>query len=144
MRAVFASRSSRVTALAAIGMAWSLTLYADELSSPTLQELSATRERPLFSPDRRKEEQQPRASVDPTPSPPAAQQIAQPPQLTLVGTIISSDGTLIFLRDGGSSNLVTLRSGETFGRWQVSALSDSSVQLRDGEQQFKLEMFSEP
>jgi hypothetical protein len=113
-----------------------------------LDALTATRDRPLFSPDRRKPAPPPPPRVAVGPDPLAAQlaaaQAARPPDLTLTGIITDPMGTLILLRRN-TSEVVTMRSGETVdGPWRVLVDSNYSVKLADGKKEFKLEMFAPP
>jgi hypothetical protein len=103
-----------------------------------LETLSATRERPLFAPSRRRAELS-LATRLPSPSV-ALEEKEKDAELELTGLIEENDVTIVFLRSG--SQTVIVRSGDKFGRWQVKAISKTSVQLTDGTKQFKLEMFA--
>jgi hypothetical protein len=112
-----------------------------------LDSLSATRERPLFAPDRRR----------PAPPPPvvAADQpaehtesVRQPPapkaqQLELTGIIVSASETIVLLRDPATSESVTVRPGDTVGPWRVSVDSNEAVTLKDGNKELRIEMYAE-
>jgi hypothetical protein len=117
------------------------------LPSLKLDALTATRDRPLFSPDRRKPAPLPPPRVAVAPDPLASQlaeaQASQPPDLTLTGIITDPMGTIILLRRD-SSEVVTMRSGDSVGPWRVIVDSNSSVKLADGKKEFKLEMFTPP
>ena len=101
--------------------------------------LSATRDRPLFAPDRRK--------AAPIPAPPdnimSTQEVPPKPQLALVGIIVEPTATFILLHDLASSETITLRSGQSFDRWRLIADTDHSVSLRDGDKRLELDMFTE-
>jgi len=103
-----------------------------------LETLSATRERPLFAPSRRRVELS-FATQLPSPSV-AAEEKERDAGIELTGLIEENDVTIVFLRSG--SQTVIVRSGDKFGRWQVKAISKTSVQLTDGGKQFRLEMFA--
>ena len=125
----------------------SFQLYAEEqpplersaLPMLQLESLSATRDRPLFAPARRKS--LPPAQA-PAPSPDVAK--VQKPQLTLRGIIVSPAQTLVLLRDNSTSESVTVPAGGTIGRWQVLVDSNYGVKLKDGAEEIKLEMFAGP
>ena len=85
--------------------------------------LTATRERPIFSPSRR-----------PPPSMPQAQQSVRTdepdhPLLVLVGTVAgTTDGIAIF-RDEKSKNIVRLRTGESHSGWTLTAVKAREASL---------------
>ena len=123
----------------------SLTLKAEEqwsnkrtaLPSLRLESLSATRERPLFVPGRRKTPQVPIFL------PNVEGEKAQKRQRTLRGIIVTPLQTLVLLRDNSTSELVTVPANGTVGRWHVLVDSSYSVKLKDGAEEIKLEMFAE-
>jgi hypothetical protein len=108
----------------------------------TLETLSATREKPLFSPTRRKAVP---PSVPAVTVAPDDLQVAtrDEQQYALAGIIISSDETMVLLRNLKTSELLKVRSGDSVGGWRVSANSNYSVELQDGERKLELEMFAE-
>jgi hypothetical protein len=103
-----------------------------------LEDLSATRERPLFAPTRRR----------PPPAPPKAVTVVaehppETPRMVLTGIIVKPSETIVVLRNVATSESISLRSGESVGAWRVEARNDHSVILTDGTQQFTLEMFTD-
>ena len=103
-----------------------------------LEDLSATRERPLFAPTRRR---------PPPPSQPQAATVAaenppETPRMVLTGIIVKPSETIVVLRNIATSESISLRSGESVGAWRVQAQDDHSVILTDGTNQFTLEMFT--
>jgi general secretion pathway protein N len=108
-----------------------------------LDSLSATRERPLFAPDRRKPAPPPVAAVVPV-HPQAAPQPPQQAKLELTGVIVSPLETIVLLRDPATSESVTVHPGEKVGRWLVSVDANDNVTLKDGVEVLKLEMYPEP
>jgi hypothetical protein len=103
-----------------------------------LEDLSATRERPLFAPTRRQ----------PPPPQPQAVNVAaehppETPRMVLTGIIVKPSETIVILRNVATSESISLRSGESIGTWRVEAQNDHSVILTDGTQQFTLEMFTD-
>jgi hypothetical protein len=104
-----------------------------------IDDLSATRDRPLFALGRRKSA--------PAPTSPVAVSVDHgppTPQFALMGIIIESTATFVLLRDLTRSESVTVRSGEKFGRWHLVADTDRTVKLRDGDEELELEIFAEP
>jgi hypothetical protein len=107
-----------------------------------LDGLSATRDRPLFAPDRR---QPAPAAVATTPIQPASlPQESQRPQLTLMGIIEAPTATIILLRDRKTSQPLTVRSGDSIGNWRILADGLYTVKLKNGKEEIGLEMFAEP
>ena len=136
----------------AVLVMWSSSLRADDqlpnqqlsaLPWLTLGALSATRDRPLFARDRRKPVL-PSVAPDHLASGAKPPPGAQKPQLTLVGIITAPRGTIVLLRDRSTSQFLTLRSGETIGRWRIVAISSYTAKVSDGKEEYILEMFAEP
>ncbi|WP_240535680.1 hypothetical protein [Bradyrhizobium sp. STM 3809] len=98
-----------------------------------LDQLSATRERPIFSPSRRPPpiEAPPPAIADapvvPEPSPP------ERPQLTLVGTVVNGDRGLAIFLDPGSSTPLRIRAGADYQGWTLRRVEARSVTLQKGD-----------
>jgi hypothetical protein len=108
----------------------------------SLDALAATRDRPLFAPNRRKFIPPPLAVA---PSRAAApHQQPQKPQFDLVGIIFSASGTMVLLRDTNTSDIMTTRSGESLGGWRIVVDSTYTATVTDGKQEFTLRMFAEP
>ena len=102
-----------------------------------LEDLSATRERPLFAPTRRRPPPaQPKAVTVVAEHPP------ETPRMVLTGIIVKPSETIVVLRNVATSESISLRSGESVGPWRVKAQNDHSVILSDGTKQFTLEMFT--
>jgi hypothetical protein len=130
---------------------WSIALHAEQPSSGRasaipwldLKNMSATRDRPLFAPDRRK--LVPPSVAGPTMQAPVPlAQDRKNPQLTLMGIIQGPDGTLILLRDGATSDFLTVHSGDSIGTWRVIADGSYSAKLISGKDEIALEMFAAP
>jgi general secretion pathway protein N len=144
----------RVACYFVLFMMWSSCLHAEEQLSNErrstlrwlkLDSLSATRERPLFAPDRRQPAPPPVATAPGQPEPvtPKAQG-PQKPQLVLTGIIVSPAETTVLLRDPSTSESVVVHAGDTVGHWRVLVDSNYAVTLKDGAREFRLEMFAEP
>jgi len=114
--------------------------YPSALPWLRLEQLSATRDRPLFTPGRRRAEPPP--APDLAAAPVRIEEPTRPPQIELTGLIEETDVTIVFLRT--ASETVIVRSGDKFGRWLVVAESKTSVRLTDGAEQMKLGMFKDP
>jgi general secretion pathway protein N len=144
----------RVACCCVLLMMWSSCLHAEEqlpnerrsaLRWLKLDSLSATRERPLFAPDRRQPAPPPVATAPGHPEPLTPQaQGPQKPQLVLTGIIVSPAETTVLLRDPSTSESVVVHAGDTVGHWRVLVDSNYAVTLKDGAREFRLEMFAEP
>jgi hypothetical protein len=135
----------------AIALVWSFRLHAEEGSRiedsaiPGLQldALSATRERPLFIPERRKLTP---PSTALSSSNEGKDEVRRPqrPQLVLTGIIVSSSQTIVVLHDPNTSESISVRSGDTVGPWRVLVDSDHSVKLQGDAAEFELNILAEP
>jgi len=98
---------------------------ADDRANPLwaipLQSLTATRERPIFSPSRRP----PLVNTTPTPI------VVQPDRLTLtlVGAIAGENGIAIF-RDDSNKSVVRLRIGQSHSGWSLVRVTQREATLR--------------
>lgn len=137
---------------AALVLIWTFPLCAQEqppreqsaLPWLELDALSATRDRPLFAPSRRKAVPPPVLKSKPEEAREVVQQ-SNKPQLALTGIIASSSSeSIALLRDTSTSESIAVHSGETIGRWRVVINTDHSVKLQDGSDEIELEMFAEP
>jgi general secretion pathway protein N len=126
----------------ALMLTWSLKVHAElqwsnqpsAVPSLQLESLSQTRERPLFVPTRRK---------SPPPAPAAPKPVTQKqPQFTLRGIIVFGQESVVLLRDDSTDELFTLHPGDTVGNWHVFIESNSSIKLKDGAKEIRLEMFA--
>jgi general secretion pathway protein N len=89
-----------------------------------LSALSATRERPIFSPSRRAPP--PVVAAAPpaprvTPRPPKAEEPERPP-LTIVGTVSSEAGGIGIFLDQTTNTIIRLKTGESHAGWVLSAI----------------------
>jgi hypothetical protein len=103
-----------------------------------LKDLTATRERPLFAPTRRRPPPPQTRVVTVAPEHPPE----KTPKMVLTGIIERQSETIVVLRDVATSESISLRSGESVGPWRVQAQNDHSVILSDGTKQFTLEIFT--
>jgi hypothetical protein len=103
-----------------------------------LEELTATRDRPLFAMDRR-----PQAPAQPPPAIVPQQPAKQRHEYTLKGVISQGASTFVLLEDLNTSETLLVRAGEKLGEWQITVDSDRSVTLIGEGGPIKLEMFQE-
>jgi hypothetical protein len=85
------------------------------LAAYPLDRLSATRERPLFSPSRRPPAPPP-APIISRPSPPA------PPNVRLFGIVMDADEARAIVQTGPANNIRRVRIGDDIGGWKVSQI----------------------
>ena len=107
--------------------------YGNPLWGIPLEQLSVTRDRPIFSPSRRAPPaiaETPAVAVVPAvPEPPPPQR----PQLSLVGTVMNGvDGVAVFL-DQGSKTPFRLRTGSDYQGWTLRQVEARSATLQKGE-----------
>jgi type II secretory pathway component PulC len=98
------------------------------LAAPSLDRLSATRERPLFTPSRR-------AAPPPPPvaSPAPIESVAALPQIALVGVVISVQGPRAVINDMALNKIVRVRIGDEIDGWIVRQIEERLLVLsRDG------------
>jgi general secretion pathway protein N len=99
------------------------------LWSIPLSNLTATRERPLFSPSRRATPPAVAAPVTAAAPPPPPPSEPERPMLTLVGAIASeTDGFAVFV-DQASNSIVRLRVGQDHDGWVLRAVKGREATL---------------
>jgi general secretion pathway protein N len=140
----------RLALLALLGVAPAHPTRAEDAARPTLanpiaalslEQLSATRERPLFSPARR----MPSAPTPAPPPPPVAVAPAPPPpapSLALFGIVADEDGARALVRAGGSPEILRLRVGDTIESWTVAEIGRTEVVLRLGDRTETIGLFA--
>jgi len=105
---------------------------ANPLWAIPLRTLTATRERPLFSPSRRA----PKPVVANVPAIPRPQPprpvIAEHPNLILVGTVTGETRPIAVFIDKATRGTVRLRTGENYKGWTLRSVEAKSVTLRKG------------
>jgi hypothetical protein len=86
-----------------------------------LRVLSATRERPLFSPSRRPPAPPVVAAPPPPPRQVAAAKPAEPdhPLLTIVGTIVGGSDAIGVFIDQATNEIIRLHTGQEYGGWTL-------------------------
>ncbi len=111
------------------------------LSGVTLEKLEATRLHPLFSPLR----QPPVADVPAVEAAPvvtAQETSSSPPQVKLVGIILTSGSRLALLQDPASGQIARLKSGDKLQNWVVSIVDNRTVKLEQNGQRQDYRMFA--
>jgi len=91
-----------------------------------LASVTATRERPIFSPTRRPPPTRVAAAVQPLP------RLKQPDRLTLtlVGVIIGEKAGVAIFRDESTKNIVRLRLGDSHSGWLLERVTGREATLR--------------
>jgi general secretion pathway protein N len=90
-----------------------------------LGSLSATLERPLFSPSRRPPAVA--AVAAPPPPPPPKAEAPEQPQLSLVGTVIGATGSIGVFTDQATKEIVRLGIGERHDGWILHAIDERAA-----------------
>jgi general secretion pathway protein N len=107
------------------------------LWSIPLASLTATRERPIFSPTRRP------SPILVKPAPTEAASTGQP-SLALVGAIAGeNDGIAIFL-DGATKNIIRMKTGESHGEWTLRAVKAREAILQSEQKTSTLTLPAPP
>jgi hypothetical protein len=114
---------------------------ANPLWTIPLGNLTATRERPLFSPSRRPPPPVVVAKAPPPPPPPPKPAEPEKPQLSLVGTVLGENWERIGLFvNPADRNGVRLKLGEDHKGWVLRAVRARQVVLEKGQQSAVLEL----
>jgi hypothetical protein len=110
---------------------------ANPLAAQSLEGLSATRERPLFSAQRRPPAP-PRvtAAPQPPPAPPP-----QPPQVALYGIVSETGGARAMVRANGDK-IVGVRIGDDVGGWKVTKIERRQIELSLADRAVSFAMFN--
>jgi len=96
------------------------------LAAQSLDGLSATVDRPLFSPTRRAPAPPPLPAAEaPAPPPPPA----PPPNLVLVGIVMDGESARAVIRAGAEKKIMRARIGDDVGGWKVSQIEGRKLVL---------------
>ncbi len=95
------------------------------LAAQPLDRLSATRERPLFSPTRRPPPPPPPVVVAPEPPPPPP----PPPDVALFGIVMDGDEARAVVRAGPAAKIMQVRVGDDIGGWKVAQIEGRQLVL---------------
>ena len=112
---------------------------ANPLQAQSLDRLSATRDRPLFSPSRRPVPPPPPPVVhapEPVPPPP-------PPSVTLVGIVLDGEEARAIVRSGMGKKVERVQIGDDVGGWKVSQIEGRRLVLSLGERLATFTLFSD-
>src|SRR6266404_2187712 len=88
------------------------------LAAQPLDRLSATRERPLFSPTRRPPPPPPPVVIAPEPPPPPP----PPPDVALFGIVMDGDEAHAVVRAGPAAKIMRVRVGDDICGWKVAQI----------------------
>ena len=119
---------------------------ANPLAAQRLEDLTVTRERPLFSPTRRPP---PRAEASEPPPvavrPPLVEKVEAPegPPFDLIGSVVGEANNYVLLRNRVTNNVSRLREGDEQEGWRIGAISLRSVVLERNGRVENLE-FADP
>jgi hypothetical protein len=96
------------------------------LAAQSMEGLSATVDRPLFSPSRRAPAPPPApaAQAPEPPSPPAP-----PPNVVLVGIVMDGESARAIIRAGAEKKIMRARIGDDVGGWKVSQIEGRKLVL---------------
>jgi hypothetical protein len=111
-------------------------ILANPLAAHSLDGLSATRDRPLFSPSRRPPPPPPVLAA--VPSAPAAP--APPPSFVLFGIVSDDSGPRAVLR--GSGKIVRVRLGDEIEGWRVTEIEARHLVLSHDERSVTIALFA--
>jgi hypothetical protein len=95
------------------------------LAAQPLDRLSATRERPLFSPTRRPPAPPPPVVQAPEPPPPPP----PPPDVALFGIVMDGDEAHAVVRAGPAAKIMNVRVGDDIGGWKVAQIEGRQLVL---------------
>jgi hypothetical protein len=110
-------------------------LSANPLWAIPLKRLSATRDRPIFSPSRRPAP--PVIASEPAsapPAPPPRKKEVEPPPLSLVGTIASDEESFGIFLDHATKEALRLKVGEDYQGWKLRDIHGRQVTMEKGQQ----------
>jgi hypothetical protein len=112
---------------------------ASPLAVHSLDRLSATRERPLFSPSRRAPAPPPAPITGPPPPPPPP---PEPPNLTLVGIVMDAEEARAIVQSGPKNEVRRVRIGDDIGGWKVAQIESRRLVLKLDSRLATFSMFS--
>ena len=98
---------------------------ASPLAAHPLDRLSATRERPLFSPGRRLPAPPPAPIVAASPPPPPP----PPPKVILFGIVMDADDARAVVGVGTAAKTLRVRVGDDIGGWKVTQIEERQLVL---------------
>jgi hypothetical protein len=114
-------------AAAAEQQAPSSAVLPNPVAAQSLDRLSATLERPLFSPSRRPPAPPPPQPVVQTAAPPAPP--PSPPNLVLLGVVMDGESAHAIVRNGTDKKIERAQIGDDIDGWKVSQIEGRKVVL---------------
>lgn len=117
--------SHRSVAKSAADPASAAASAANPLWAIPLTSLTATRERPIFSPSRH-----PLPATEPLPIQSNSLPFSNRPPLTLIGIIAGNDDGVAILLDGPTKDAVRLKVGESHLGWMLKSLKGREATLQ--------------
>jgi general secretion pathway protein N len=135
--AVLAALLGALLPFAMGGSAAAQQATANPLAAQTLEGLAATRERPLFSAQRRPPTPPRFAAAPPPPPPPPP----QPPQVALYGIVAEAGGARAMVRANGDK-IIGVRIGDDIGGWKVTKIERRQIELSLADRAVSFAMFS--
>jgi hypothetical protein len=124
--------------------------HASEPGAPispkmSLDELSATRDRPLFSPSRRPRQNNVEVAITPPPPPPPTPQAPMPaPSLTFFGTFESPTEVGAAIQVAPSDKPIIVRYGAYINGWRVVDISHHRLVLAFEDRTAEFKLFNPP
>jgi len=104
-----------------------------------LSELTATRERPVFTPSRRPPSPAPSREVVVAAAPPPQRVVPPtPPPFSLVGTVISRTVNIAIVKYDRTTEVIALKLGDIREGWTVSNIERGAVHLRIGDRNLEI------
>jgi hypothetical protein len=107
-----------------------------------LDQLPATRDRPLFSPSRRPPPRPEAPRVEITASIPVAPPPSRPPSIVLMGVVTAADGTWALVRAGSSDKITPARLGDEISGWKVSEIGSRRLVLSSDDRSVSFALFA--
>jgi hypothetical protein len=107
---------------------------------PPMDDLHATRERPLFAPQRRPDDETPPEAETET------QVVEEKPEtlnFELTGVVMGTEMAIAILKNRDTQETVHLRQGENVETWSIEEIAPRRVVLRQDEKQVTLELFQD-
>ena len=136
----FAISSPIIAMLSAISPAAAQSPPADNqvrtLAMPPMEELNATRERPLFSPQRKPDDKV-AARTDEA----VVEEAPTSVPFDLTGVVIGEDQAIAILQNRDTQETIQLKQGETADVWSVAEIGQRHIVLRNEGRQVRLQLF---
>ncbi|HLK80629.1 MAG TPA: hypothetical protein VKT99_03915 [Xanthobacteraceae bacterium] len=122
------NKAGETPALPAQGQERAVALPSPLAAQP-LDRLSATRERPLFSPSRRPPPPPPTVVAAPAPPPPPP----PPPDVALFGIVMDGDEAHAVVRAGPADKIMRVGVGDDIAGWKVAQIEERRLVLTSAD-----------